>query len=419
MHQIKAGDVIEQRYQVGRLIGSGGMATVYEVHEMATGQRFAMKVLHPQLLLHNVIPQRFLREAQAARALQTPHAVRFESTGNLHDGTPYLVMEYLEGEPLNHVIARESGRMSTERVLYIADQVAIGIQDAHDRGVIHRDLKPENVFVIPTPTGELVKIVDFGISKIFSAEDGVKLTQTGVTVGTPQYMPVEQLRGTKGLDGRVDVYALGVILYEMLAGVRPFDGFTYQEVILKVATSKAPPLVSYRSDLPAGLAEIVDRALARDRDERIGSMAELRQVIAPYWSGASPLRTTAPAGAPSVGTKGATAVLATTGAHPGTPPSTIPDHVAPLAQSGAYPGALGITGGYPAGAPARTVPDMQSVAGDAPASPVAEVPRPTPTKRAGLGALAIVIVVLMVVAALGVILLLGGAGVWLYVTGGP
>ena len=199
-------------------------------------------------------------------------------------------------------------------------QVAQGIHDAHARGIIHRDLKPENIFVLSSPHGEMVKVVDFGISKIFSAEDGVKLTQTGVTVGTPQYMPVEQLRGTKDLDGRVDVYALGVVLFEMFAGVRPYDGFTYEEVILKVATTTAPSLGTYRADLDPGLVQVVDRAMARDRDQRIGSMAQLRQEMAPYWSGRGPL-----AGAP------AGQDLSRSGGYPAAQPSG-----ASLGQTGGY-----------------------------------------------------------------------------------
>ena len=337
MGELRAGDLVDQRYRVSRMIGSGGMASVFEVHDVTTGRRCAMKVLHRQLLLHPVIPQRFLREAQAASALDTPFSVKVENTGNMADGSPYIVMEFLEGAPLNVVIEREGARFDSERVLYLADQVAQGIHDAHARGIIHRDLKPENIFVIPTPHGDLVKVVDFGISKIFSGEDGVKLTQTGVTVGTPQYMPVEQLRGTKGLDGRVDVYALGVVLFEMFAGVRPYDGFTYEEVILKVATTTAPSLGTYRSDLLPGLVQVVDRAMARERDERIGSMLQLRQEMAPYWSGRSPVVVQA----------AATPTLDQTGGHP-------------MNQTGGA--AMNQTGGHPmnqAGGAAMNQPGRQ------------------------------------------------------------
>lgn len=337
MAELRPGDVVDQRYRVGRLIGSGGMATVFEVHDVASGRRLAMKVLHRQLLLHPVVPQRFLLEAKAASALDTPHAVKVESTGNMTDGSPYIVMEFLEGQPLNVIIEQKGDRFDPERVLSLADQVAQAIHEAHGRGIIHRDLKPENIFVIPTPQGEHVKVVDFGISKIFSAEDGVKLTQTGVTVGTPQYMPVEQLRGTKDLDGRVDVYALGVVMFEMLAGVRPYDGFTYEEVILKVATTTAPSLSTYRADLPPGLISLVDKTMARERSERTGSMDQLRQQMAPYWSGRSPgaaQMNLAQTGGFARASAGRTQVLVETLSASGVtsaPARTVPDHVVPIA----------------------------------------------------------------------------------------
>jgi serine/threonine-protein kinase len=329
MLELRPGDVVGQ-YQIVRLVGSGGMAMVFEVTDVASGQRYAMKVLQRQLLQHPVIPQRFLREARAASALNTPYAVKVETTGDLADGSPYIVMEYLEGRPLRAIIDERAARFEAERVLSLADQAAQGIQDAHNRGIIHRDVKPENIFVIPTPQGERVKIVDFGISKIFSAEDGVKLTQTGVTVGTPQYMPVEQLRGVKDLDGRVDVYALGIVIFEMLAGVRPYDGFTYEEVILKVASTSAPSLSVYRADLPPGLVAVVDRSMAKDRNQRIGSMDELRAQLLPFWSGQS--AETAQANLVQTGgyaraTAGKTQVLQKPEAPASPPAPTLPDHV--------------------------------------------------------------------------------------------
>ena len=349
MAEIHPGEVIDRRYQVSRLIGSGGMASVFEVQDMTSGRRCAMKVLHRQLLLHPVIPQRFLREAKAASVLDTPFAVKVEGTGNMADGSPYIVMELLEGLPLHAVIERQGPRFEAERVLYLADQIAQGLADAHARGIIHRDLKPENIFVIPTVRGDLVKVVDFGISKIFSGEDGVKLTQTGVTVGTPQYMPVEQLRGTKDLDGRVDVYALGVVIYQMLAGLRPYDGFTYEEVILKVASTTAPSLGTFRADLPPGLVSVVDRAMARNRDERIVSMVQLRQEMAPFWSGRSPL-------------------LAS--------PSATAGGISSLGQTGGQPAALGGVPSVPRASAGRTQVLERPSGPMTPAPPVAAPAQP-------------------------------------------
>jgi serine/threonine protein kinase len=379
------GDVVANRYHIDRLVGVGGTGSVFEARDNATGQRVALKILHPVLQRHPVIPRRFLREATAARALMTPHAVKVEATGNLDDGIPYIVMEYLDGEDLSNYVSRRGGRLAPDQALYIVDQIAAAIHEAHARGILHRDLKPENIFVIPTPQGEVVKVVDFGISKIFT-EEGVKLTQTGVTVGTPQYMPVEQLRGTKGLDGRVDVYALGVILYELLAGVRPYDGFTYEEVILKVATTTAPPVATYCTALPPGLGEVVDKAIARDRDLRFLSMADLRLALAPYWDGRCPV--CAPQAA---GRAGAGQHLAPQ------PQGAMPQHIGPaqpnLASSGAW-------------SPQVTTPPSQAGSPMAPPAQVRERGPSVWTLAAVMVAAAIAAIVVVAV----------GVGVWLYMS---
>ncbi len=285
MDVLRPGDVVDRRFRVQRSIGSGGMATVLEVQDVTTAKRYAMKVLHRQLLLHPVIPQRFLREAHAVCALSTPFAVKVETTGNLSDGTPYIVMEYLEGEPLSALIRRESEPWGAERVLFLADQVAQAIQEAHSRGIIHRDLKPENIFVVPTAHGDMVKVVDFGISKVFSAENGVKLTQTGVTVGTPQYMPVEQLRGAKNLDGRVDVYALGVVMYEMVAGTAPFTGENPVAIAYKQVHDAPTPLNKLVPEVPRAFEAIIARLLAKNPKMRYPTAQDLRDDLRRFRNG--------------------------------------------------------------------------------------------------------------------------------------
>lgn len=289
MAQLTTGDTIAGRYKVEKMLGAGGMAVVFAAQEIGTPRRVAIKVLNEVLRRHPTIPKRFMQEARAARALTTQFAVKIEGTGELHDGTPYIVMELLEGSDLAHAARDAGGKLAPERALYLADQIAEALQEAHTRGVLHRDLKPDNIFIVPTPAGEMIKVMDFGISKILEPGLGAaKITMTGTTVGTPQYMPLEQLRGAKDLDGRVDVYALGVLLYEMLAGLRPFDGFSYEEVIMKVATQTAQPLSVYRADLPHALVDVIMRAMARDRNDRIASMDQLRHQLAPFWSGSRP-----------------------------------------------------------------------------------------------------------------------------------
>lgn len=295
------------------------MGVVVEAIDETDGHAVALKVLHDSLRAQPLVAARFLREADAARALTTPHAVRVETAGVADDGTHYLVMELLAGEDLAS-LARRLSPMPVERALSIVDQVAEALADAHANGVVHRDLKPQNVFLVPDVNGEIVKLVDFGVSKIVSREEGARLTLTGHTLGTPHYMAPEQLRATKDLDGRADVYALGIVLFELLAGVRPYDGATHEEVILKIATEDAPRLAELRPDLPPGLVEVVARAMHRDRARRVASMDELRAALRPHWSGervivegstrehaaprsrrgVAPLRSTFPSSAPEI-----------------------------------------------------------------------------------------------------------------------
>jgi len=282
MPPLNQGQVVPGDYRIERELGQGGMGAVYEAIELASGHKFAIKVLHEELRRHPVIPKRFVQEAMAARVLVTPHAVKVRTTGALADGTPFIVMEYLDGIDLGTAMKRSGGRLTIDRALLLLDQAAEALQEAHAKGIVHRDLKPDNIFIIQGPQGEFVKVVDFGISKIVTRDEGAKLTMTGMTVGTPQYMAPEQLRGVKDLDGRADVYALGILLYEVLAGVRPYDGFTYEDVILKVITETPAPLSSYRPDIPQELVAIIDRAMARDRSVRVSSMQEFRHLIAPF-----------------------------------------------------------------------------------------------------------------------------------------
>jgi serine/threonine protein kinase len=359
MSRLITGQVVAQRFRIERLVGAGGMGAVYEATDLTTSRRHAVKVLHPHFLHHPVIPRRFMQEAAAAQALVTPHAVKVEGTGTLDDGTPFLVMEFLDGVDLGEITRRAGGRLPLDRALAIVDQVAEALQEAHARGIIHRDLKPDNIFLLQTPSGELAKVVDFGISKILSREEGAKLTQTGTTLGTPHYMPLEQLRGVKDLDGRVDVYALGVILYQVLTGVRPFDGNTYEEVILQVATGAARPLGEIRPDLPPGIVQVVGRAMMREREQRIGSMQELRAALAPFH---------------------------------------VPNSYPPAPRSSS-PSGMPVVSSWPP-APAVTLP---SVAGP-------------PRKRVRAVMLAVGIAV--VLASL-VLLIAGGAGAWLYWSNSP
>ncbi len=207
-----------------RLLGSGGMGEVYEAQHSSIGRRFAIKFLHPLLAGNSEVVARFQREAQAAGGLENENIAAVVDIGTADDGAPYLVMEYLEGEDLAHLLVR-GGPLPVPRAAYIIIQACRGLAAAHSRGIVHRDLKPENLFICKRNDGsDLVKVLDFGIAKLHTGRPGTGLTQTGTTMGTPFYMSLEQARGAKEVDHRTDIYALGVILYEILSGTKPHPG---------------------------------------------------------------------------------------------------------------------------------------------------------------------------------------------------
>lgn len=281
------GYILANRYRIERRLGAGSSATVFEATDANTGQRVAVKVVHHFFRKDRTVRKRFLREAGAAQALSTPHAVKVLDVGQLSQGIPYLVMELLDGTTLERVIRRER-QMSTERALFLTDQIAAGLQDAHGMDVVHRDLKPENVFLMEVGGDSFVKIVDFGISKLIGGQEVSQLTATGVMVGTPVYMAPEQIEGWKDIDGRVDVYSLGVVMFEMLAGASPFAAATDFTSLLRMLMAVPPSVRQHRPDVPEGLASLIARAMAPDRGQRLPNMESLRSGIAPYWSGRRP-----------------------------------------------------------------------------------------------------------------------------------
>ena len=255
------------------------MGSVYEIEHELTKHRRALKLLHKSMAAMPSVVERFLREASAAGRVGNPHIVETFDAGVLDSGEPYLVMEILRGEPLSSRIAR--GPMPVAEVVDLVGQAAAGVHAAHNAGIVHRDLKPDNLFVIDGSDGRpFVKILDFGISKFDPQKTGgLQLTQEGAALGTPYYMPPEQIRGETGLDARADVYALGVILYECLAGVRPFEAETLAHLAILIHTGQPRPLAEHRPDLPPGFAQLVHSALATDRGQRTQSAGDLRAAL--------------------------------------------------------------------------------------------------------------------------------------------
>ncbi|MBL9004715.1 MAG: serine/threonine protein kinase [Myxococcales bacterium] len=259
------------KYRLGRKLGEGGMGMVFEAVREDIGGRAAVKLLHAELARNVEISMRFFNEARAANLLEHPTIVRVFDYGNLPDGRAYLAMEYLEGESLASRIKR-SGRLAIPDVLRLSRQIAAGLSAAHAKKVIHRDLKPANVMVVPESEmagGERVKILDFGIAKLSESEAGKNLhTKTGALMGTPIYMSPEQCRGAGRVDEKTDVYSLGIMLFEMLAGGPPFSAEGQGEVIALHMFQPPPPLQHYVPEAPPELASLVSTMLAKDATVR-------------------------------------------------------------------------------------------------------------------------------------------------------
>ncbi|QQR90809.1 MAG: serine/threonine protein kinase [Myxococcales bacterium] len=279
------GQLVQERYRVLRKIGEGGMAAVYEGKHELIGKRVAIKFLNLRNIQDPSAVKRFEQEARAASLINHEHIIDVNDLGTLADGTPYMVMEYLEGEDLSSRI--QSGPLPIKDAVHIAIQVCDALQAAHRHGVIHRDLKPENIFLIQHSGDEsFVKVLDFGISKLQTPGNRLEqnLTQTGVLIGTPRYMAPEQASGAQEVDHRADIYSLGVILYSALAGRPPFDGPTFTSLMVKVMTENAPPLSGFRQGIPQELERIIAHAMEKDPKHRIQSADALKTVLLPFVS---------------------------------------------------------------------------------------------------------------------------------------
>jgi eukaryotic-like serine/threonine-protein kinase len=274
------GLVIAGKYVVERPLGHGGMGAVYVVSHAQTGKRMAMKTLLPEFVHDADIVSRFLREAQVMGRLHHRHVVDVFDVGRDGD-VLFIVMELLEGKPLGDLLKEET--LTLEEALVILLRTMEGVSAAHDQGVVHRDLKPDNIFVCIGTTGRLddPRVLDFGISKLDDPRNE-KLTRSGVAMGTPYYMSIEQLNGQRDLDARVDVYAMGVILYEAIAGDPPFLADSMSALAIRVLTTEPVHLGTLRRDLPEGLADVVMKAISRNRDERPRSMRALIEALRPF-----------------------------------------------------------------------------------------------------------------------------------------
>jgi class 3 adenylate cyclase len=273
--QALIGQLVGRRYRITRIIGSGGAATVFEAQRVSPPLRCAIKVL----TLDQTDPtqvERFRLEAEISWQLVSEHSVEFIDTGELPDGRPYLVMEYLEGEDLATRLARQ-GRLDPQEVVFLLEGIARILTAAHERHIIHRDLKPANLFLARRPGGgEVVKVLDFGAAKLQGSN--VNLTATGLVVGTPWYMSPEQARG-QPLDGRSDEFSLGIVLFEMLTGRVPFHSESPHEVLFQLASDPHPRLHALVPELPAAIDDVFDRALAKRPADRYPSIQALSEAV--------------------------------------------------------------------------------------------------------------------------------------------
>jgi hypothetical protein len=275
------GETLGGKYRVLHQIGRGGMGVVYEAEHVGLGKRVAIKLMLEKYTDDTEAVARFHREALAAGRIGNPHIIEIFDMGKAPDGRSFVVMELLSGFPLAKVLEM-SGALPPWRAVQIMRQVLRAVEAAHAKGIIHRDLKPDNIFLIQQREDQdFVKLLDFGISKVLSVEEQVAittLTTTGVVMGTPLYMAPEQALGNR-VDRHADIYACGVILYEMLAGRPPFDGPTYAALVGKLLTAPPPPLGELRPGLPASLVRAVHRALAKEPGDRFDSAEQFAAAL--------------------------------------------------------------------------------------------------------------------------------------------
>lgn len=270
--------VVDGRYRVVEMIGAGAMGSVYRAEHLKLGTSFALKVLRPELADDARMVERFLRESRAAASVVSEHVVPIVDSGTLPDGLPYFVMQLLPGSDLRALL-ESLGRLSPARAVNIAIDTCRGLAAAHAVGLVHRDLKPANLFVTRGDDGrDVVKILDFGVAKHLDSNT----TRPGALIGTARYMAPEQIGLEVPVGPATDLFALGVILYECIAGDVPFAGDTAERVLYKTMTSDPVPLGERCESLPNGLAEIAARALQKDPSRRFPSAAAFAEALLPY-----------------------------------------------------------------------------------------------------------------------------------------
>jgi serine/threonine-protein kinase len=275
---LKPGTIVSGKLRTLRVVGQGSMGIVIEAMDMKTRDHVAVKVMSPERARNEEARKRFLREAVAAQRLSSPHVTRPYAVGELDDGTPYLVMEYLIGSTLADLLVREGPPPLDVGVDWVL-QALHAVAEAHQKGLVHRDLKPENLFLAEFPDKQpIVKVLDFGTVKDLVSK-GTRLTKSGATLGSPAYMPPEQIRADE-IDARADVWAMGVTIYEIASGQLPFEGESVPQTLAAILRDQPIPLRTRRRNVPAELEALIECTLSKNPGDRYASAAELRDALA-------------------------------------------------------------------------------------------------------------------------------------------
>jgi serine/threonine-protein kinase len=278
------GDVIAGKYRLEKVAGEGGMGVVYAAEHLVLNQRVAVKILLPGAVASDAVVERFSREARAAAKINSEHVARVLDAGSTASGSPFLVMEYLEGCDLEELLALQKTLPTTEAVDYIV-QALEGLAHAHAANIVHRDLKPANLFLGCRPDGSnAIKLVDFGISKTTRSRPEDKRLTGQHVLGSPVYMSPEQLRNATDIDARADIWSIGIVTYEMLTGDPPFDGEGVGEIFAAILETEAVPLTEKNPKIPRELSDIVAKCLRRDPNERWEDVGQLARALAPFGS---------------------------------------------------------------------------------------------------------------------------------------
>ena len=281
---VRQGDILAGKYRVERVLGIGGMGVVVAAHHLQLDERVALKFLLPDALRNAEAVARFAREARAAVKIKSEHVARVTDVGTLPNGAPYMVMEYLEGRDLDAWV-KESGALPVEQAVDFVLQACVAVADAHALGIVHRDLKPANLFCVRRSDGQLsIKVLDFGISKMTDTSGSApgSMTRTAALMGSPLYMSPEQMRSAKDVDAQTDIWALGIILFELMTGRTAFLADSVMELAIKVTTEPTPSIRSVRPEVPSALEAIVGKCLEKERRQRYGNVAELALALLPF-----------------------------------------------------------------------------------------------------------------------------------------